>query len=55
MKSNLIEVLDIQGTSAVCFEADSIQNVGKLYDGRLLRITSKGLIDYNENLKSDYD
>lgn len=55
MKSNLIEVLDIQGTSAVCFEADSIQNVGKLYDGRLLRITSKGLIDYNENLKSDDD
>lgn len=47
----MIEVLDIAGTSAVCFEADSIQNLGKLYDGQLLRITSKGLVEYSENSK----
>lgn len=42
--------MDISGTSKVCFDANSIENVAALNQGQLMFITTDGLVEYTGNL-----
>lgn len=53
MKSSFIELLNFAGTPTTCDEVSSVQDIAQLYGPLLLKISDRGLTDYEENSAND--
>lgn len=46
MKSSFIELLNFAGTPTICNESSSVRDIAQLYGRLLLKISDRGLTEY---------
>lgn len=49
MNPSFIELLNFAGTPTICNEDGSVEDIAQLYGPLLLKISDRGLTDYEEN------